>query len=93
MLVIADPQSWLDAEPGPPQPCNWRYGTVHEHLFPGDVTEDGALLRDDGALLVTGAMVVSSLQAYAAAYYGWRDSGLRIYRSGRVLVQVYRSET
>lgn len=92
MLVIDDPQSWLDALPGPRGPM--RCCGLHENLRPGDVTDDGYIARGP-CDQTAGAVTVTIGQAHAAAYYGWAESGwaesgLRVFQGGRVLTQIFR---
>lgn len=89
MLTINDPQSWLNGGYPAPDPYSGKW--THEKLRVGDVTDKGDLVQADGTLLVSGSMVVTPLQADAAAYYGWKDNGLRVLYSDGLRMVVFRA--
>lgn len=87
MPVIDDPQSWLDAERAPEGPYrSW----LHEALQPGDVLDDGSILREGTATQTSGPLLVTIGQAHAASYYGWASSGLRLLQNGTIFTQICR---
>lgn len=87
MPVIDDPQSWLDA---PRNPEGMTRSWLHEALRPGDVLDDGSILREGTATQTSGPVLVSIGQAYAASYYGWVSSGLRLLQNGTIFTQICR---
>jgi len=82
-------EQWLREPDGPIGPTR-GVRTGEGYLRPGDVTEFGDLVVRDCVTMAAGVKVVTVDQAAAAAYYGWMNSGVKIYRGDQVLVQIFR---
>lgn len=88
MTTITDPKSWLATPSGPRG--RTRGAPLPEPLCLGDVNAAGDLVHGGPVAQTAGCRLVSPFQAHAAAYYGWKDSGMRLYEKGQTLVQIYR---
>lgn len=75
---------WLDAHCPPDRPLaaepTLAYGLA-EPVLPGDCYEDGSIRGNQsvGHRINSGRVWLSTRQAHAAAYYGWRITGFATY--------------
>ncbi len=63
---------------------------ARERLQVGDVDEHGSILIGGNRLIGCGRIWLPEHQATAAAYYGWKNAGAVIMRSGMLLWLVQR---
>lgn len=82
---------WLNVSPGPKGPSRFW---LAERLAPGDVMDDGALYLGEyeAVTQIAGCALVTHDQAIAASYYGWMQSGLRIWHNGQPVTQIFRND-
>ena len=59
--------------------------TKIEWLGPGDVTDDGAIVTDQGQLKAAGEILVEPRQVAAAEYYGWKPV-VSVFNNGRIFM-------